>query len=519
MANVAWVADKLSRRERRLSAISDQQWGWNKIDGLTTIAFSYLVLPNLIFLFGWFRWPAALVLCGVLAHLLFRALATRPMAWRMEYAPGAALLILVAGAAWSAFGGGSHFVYANPDWQVRDAVLGDLVFADWPVHYLSPEGTELILRSAIGYFLPPAVFGRVFGIEYLDVAIYAWTSAGVLIFLFLLPLPRQAGWPLVWGLLITLFFSGMDFVGQLIATESLPLFPLRLEWWVPLSYHSLTNQLLWAPNHCLPVWIGSVLMLRHFNSPDFLRMSAALLPLTLIWTPFAALGLLPVALLGAAQSFRKWSWRNLPVGAVMSGLIFSAPLILFLTLDTNQIDTRIAGTTPTGFVYYTMQTASLHSYLLFITCEFLFLALVLAPHLRQSRDVFGLAVLILLALPLIRVGVHNDGLLRLSVPALIVLLVACLQTLLEPGRSLCRSSLGAACLFLAIGAHTAFNEFWRAATYHRWQADYRHTLADRQNGQPAAHYVGHLGSSPIKVLLKPLAAPVSRTGRSGPHRN
>jgi hypothetical protein len=488
------------------------------VDGLTVVALSYLALPNLIFLFGWFRWPVALVLCGALLHLLFRAVATRPMAWRLGYSPAAVLLILATAAAWAAFGGGSHFMYANPDWQVRDAVLGDLVFAEWPVHYLSPGGLELVLRSAIGYFLPPALFGRIFGIEHLELAVYVWTSAGVLIFLFLLPLPRQAGWPLAWGLLIAVFFSGMDFVGQLIATESLPVFPMRLEWWVPLSYPSLTNQLLWAPNHCLPIWIGTLLVLRHLNSQDFLRLSTALLPLTLIWTPFAALGLLPFALLGAVKSFRKWSWRSLPFDAAVSGLILSAPLILFLTLDANQIDARIAGTAPAAVVNYTMQSASLHSYLLFITCEFLFLALVLAPHLRQGRDVFGLAVVILLSLPLIRFGVHNDALLRLSTPALIVLLVACLQTLLEPGRSLSRSSLGVACLFLAIGAHTAFNELWRAATYTRSRADYLHTLADKQNGQPAVHYVGNPGTSPVRMLLKPLTVPVSQANRGATNK-
>lgn len=490
--------------------------GSTGIDGLTLLAVSYLAIPNLIFLFGWFRWPVALVLCGVLLHLLFRTIVTRSMTWRLDYTPGAAMLILATAMAWAAFGGGSHFMYANSDWEIRDAVLGDLVFAEWPVYYLSPGGVELVLRSAMGYFLPPALFGRMFGIEHLDVAVYAWTSAGVLLFLFLLPLPRRTGWPLAWGLLIILFFSGMDFVGQVIATESLPSFPLRLEWWVPLSYPSLTNQLLWAPNHCLPLWIGSALVLRHFNSPDFLRMSTATLPLTLIWTPFAAPGLLPFVLLGGAKALRKWSWRNLPLGAVSSALTFSVPLILFLTLDMHQIDARIVGTDPAGLVYYTMQEASLHSYLLFITCEFLFLALVVAPHLRQSRDVFALAVLILLTLPLIRVGVHNDGLLRLSAPALIVLLVACLQTLLEPGRSLSRSSLGIACLFLVIGAHTAFNEFWRAATYHHWQADYRLTLADKENGQPAAHYAGRLGSSPVTPLLKPLTSPASQAGRSAP---
>lgn len=513
MADVARVAVRLSDRDERLSEASAQGWGCNKVDGLTAVAFSYLALPNLIFLFGWLRWPAALVLCGALSHLLFRALATRPLAWHLDYAPAATLMIIAAGAVWAAFGGGSHFVYANPDWQVRDAVLGDLVFADWPVHYLSPEGAELILRSAIGYFLPPAVFGRIFGIEYLDIAIYVWTSAGVLIFLFLLPLPRQAGWPLAWGLLLAVFFSGMDFVGQIIATESLPLFPLRLEWWVPLSYPSLTNQLLWAPNHCLPIWIASVLVLRHLHSPDFLRMSTALLPLTLIWTPFAAIGLLPFVVLGAVKSFRHRPRRHLPFDAVASGMVYAVPLIIFLTLDANRISAGLATSAPAGIVSYTMQKASIHSYLLFVTCEFLFLALVLAPHLRRSRDVFGLAVLVLLSLPLIRFGVHNDGLLRLSTPALIVLLVACLQTLLESGRPLSRSTLGVACLFLVVGAHTAFNEFWRAATYPRTPADYRLTLADRQDGRPATHYVGQLGSSAASMWLKPLGRPASKAGR------
>jgi hypothetical protein len=55
-------------------------------------------------------------------------------------------------------------MYANPDWYIRDAVLGDLVNFEWPLHYLSAEGEPLILRSAIGYFLPPALFGKIFGL-------------------------------------------------------------------------------------------------------------------------------------------------------------------------------------------------------------------------------------------------------------------------------------------------------------------------------------------------------------------
>jgi hypothetical protein len=117
----------------------------------------------------------------------------------------------VTSCAWAVFGGGSHFMYANADWKIRDAVLGDLVNAEWPVHYLSADGAPLILRSAIGYFLPPALFGKIFGLAHIDLAIYAWTTLGVLIFLLMLPLPRRAGWRLALGLLLVVFFRGMDF--------------------------------------------------------------------------------------------------------------------------------------------------------------------------------------------------------------------------------------------------------------------------------------------------------------------
>jgi hypothetical protein len=89
----------------------------------------------------------------------------------------------------------------------------------------------------------------------------------------------------------------------------------------------------------------------------------------------------------------------------------------------------------------------------------------------------------------------------------VILLLVCLQTLLSQDRSGFPVTLWIACLFLIIGAHTSFNEFWRAATFRRWLPDYHRTLAERQGGQPAAHYVGRLTSSPLKEWLKPIPEP------------
>jgi hypothetical protein len=163
------------------------------VDGLTALALAYLAFPNLIFLFGWFRLPIALLLCSAMIYFIARVFRPWPAVWRSQHAWSAVILLIVTSGAWAAFGGGSHFMYANPDWYIRDAVLGDLVNAEWPAHYLAADGTPLILRSAIGYFLPLALFGKLFGLAHLDLAVYAWTTLGVLIFLLMLPLPRRVG--------------------------------------------------------------------------------------------------------------------------------------------------------------------------------------------------------------------------------------------------------------------------------------------------------------------------------------
>lgn len=462
-------------------------YGSQDPDSQTIGALLYLAAPTIIFATGWFCWPIALALIAATAAALLSVLRASRKFPGHGFSVPALILIVSATLGWTAFGGGSHFVYANPDWFVRDVVLADLINRPWPVIYQVGE-TECLLRSAIGYFLPLALFGKMFGTTHLDWAIYAWTAAGVLISLLLLPLPRSAGWPLAMSLLIVILFSGMDFLGQVIATESMPLFPMRLEWWVPLSYPSLTNQLLWAPNHCLPIWISSLLLFRHWQSPKLPAVLVALLPLSLIWTPFAAIGVAPFALLGIALQLRKSgrisvSWYELAAGAVIA-----LPVGLFLITDLGSVNAATVASETGDAVSYTLKNATFREYALFVVCEFLCLALVLAPHVKHERGAFWLAVALLLALPLFRLGPSNDLLLRLCAPSLLVLLIASLEIMVWRTPYIALSSRIVPCLILAIGAHTAVNEFWRALSYHRWLPNYTMTLADTQEGHILPHH-------------------------------
>ena len=395
---------------------------------------------------------------------------------------------------WTAFGGAGHFGYANSDWFVRDAVYADLFKNAWPVAYGTDAGTPLILRSAIGYFLPPALLAQWLGQAWADLLLYAWTAIGVVLFLAMLPLAERLGRRLILCTLIVVFFSGMDFLGICFATGEPPIFPLRLEWWTYFSYSSLGGQLFWAPNHSLPLWLGTVLYIRHATSPEFGRLATTYVPLTLIWTPFAAVGLAPFLLLYAVRWWHTRSpWPH--TLQLVYALTICTLFAIFLTLNIAHIETK------TGISHARGGAAFWQAYPLFVTIEFLTLALLLWARIKTIGANFVLAVAILLALPFTFFGPSNDLLLRASVPPLLILLGHVLSLFNQKAAQV-RSLPWAILLVLILGAATPFNEMWRAANWKTRPANYDMTLVDVNQGNYPPHYIGKLDLPWLASMLK-----------------
>lgn len=470
-------------------------------DKLTALAVVYLALPALIFIGGWLRPAFALGLLALCIVALSRYIAStwgRPI----HHTPWAVLLIALFAFSWSIFGGAGHFFYANPDWHVRDTILGDLTLSAWPPAYSIHDGTFHILRSAIGYFLPAAALGKVLGKPWLDSLLYLWTALGTTLFLLLLPLPRRACWALFGLLLVTAFFSGMDFLGGVLVTGDLPIFPLRLEWWVPFSYTSLTGQLYWAPNHALPLWLTTALFYRHWGHPQFGRLTVVLMPLLVIWTPFAVIAPLPFLALAAARWWQRGGRLN-TIGATalewLAGIALSYVCIRVMTLDVAAIPgapTAQVTSRPDSFVL---------DYLIFALMEFAILALLLSRELKHSHGLLWLSFAILALLPFYQFGPSNDSLLRLSTPPLVILLCLLLSQLQQWNDLELRRLPGTAWIIfvvILIGACTPFNEIYRAATFRRMPTNYGMSLVEEQHNNEPPHYVGKLNRVDVSALLK-----------------
>lgn len=484
---------------QRLRAI-DEVHSTHAPDGITAATLIYLALPNLIFLAGWLRPVAAIPMLALTLLAMIQFLRREDMRWRVPQSTGACVMIILVAFAWASLGGAGHFFYANPDWLMRDKVLGDLTFSDWPPAYSVAEGQLHILRTSMGLFLPAAIVGKLAGIGSVDLALYCYTAVGCSLFLLLLPLPTRPGRLLFGLLLVTIFFSGMDFLGAVLVTGSPPIFPLRIEWWVPLCYPSFTGQIYWAPNHAIPLLLLAALFYRHWGQSAWPALFLILLPMTVIWTPFAVAGILPFVGLATLRWFargQRWADARITVWQLIAAVLTTWLTVRLMTLDIEAMPNA------PGREVAQNPDSRILDYLLFILMEFAVLALLLARNLRHSHGLFWLSCIVLTLLPLHGYGPTNDTMLRLSIPGLVFLLAIALDQIQHwASQRTFPASTWAIGFILLIGANTPFNEMWRAYSFKRIAPDYEQSLVEFHWNTEPPHYVGRLDRSDLIAVLR-----------------
>lgn len=474
-----------------------------QLDTLELAALAYLLLPLVVFLGTWLRWPVALVLEGLLGLSVWSvARHSRPAAGL----PLPARLWLLAGAvalAWIALSGLAGYLPLNRDWNVRMAVLRDLTVGEWPVSYGPVEGGEAVLRFSPGYYLVPALFGKWAGVEAARTMLALWTLGGVLLFFGLVlgeSAERRA--PLVALLLAVLvLFSGMDCAGWWMINGDLPGYGQHIEWWNGwVQYSSQTTLLFWVPNHALPAWLLTAVVWRHRNDGLALAPAAALMLATALWSPLAGVGVAPLVLGCSLRGQPPRAWlRELFRPAVLAVLPAMLLLAKFVTFGMPpKAGDEAAGT---ALDQLGLTPAPVYMLLSFMLLEWGSCALVLAAAVGGARRVpwyFWIMVLELLALPLLHYGPGNDLVMRGGIAPMTLLVLAAAAALTArttPARW--RWTLA---LLLLLGSVTPLTEMQRATLPgSRWPDDGR-SLAERA-GMPW-HYVGVLSSGWMQAVLR-----------------
>jgi hypothetical protein len=497
------------------------------LDALDRTAVAYLCLPLVIFLSGWLQIWAAIPLVACLAYALKPLAAPVPAgAGRLPITRMQLAVAIAVGCAWSVCGGTAHWVFANSDWHLRDAVLHDLVLGQWPVGYGTLDGRETLLRAPIGYYLPAALLGKWGGLRAAHFALAAWTAMGATLFLLqvLSLTPARIGAALT-AAAVVVFFSGLDIIGSLL---NVPHFiahwdvTRHLEWWAgSYQYSSMTTQVFWVPNHALSAWLTVGLLCR-WPVCEGSRAAAceprgtaldSLLPMLVVAvalsSPLAALGIVPFVLARAlAGMAQERSARLLDprvwVPALLVGIVVGA----YLTLDSGRIPRGWAlGSSGSGAADI---ARDLFRHVEFFVFEAGLLGLAILAIRRSGQVVLALVVLALL--PLARFGAANDFVMRASIPSLAVLAIgACLALLGDAASAggvpaaaahagVIRKKMLLGCL-LVVGAVTPFQEFARAALMRAWPINLEATLIGAACGLYPAHYVARLsGQAALHIL-------------------
>ena len=433
-------------------------------DRLTLVVTAYLVLPGLLFLAGW-----AELLFGLLAGAAGVAALLLAPGWRRRWplGVGATMLCLALGMLWAAPTGTHHLVYSTADWQVRDAVLRDLSAGPWPVVYEGGGGgRHWLLRAPLGFFLPAGLAGRLAGFGAAQVALTAWAALGLALVLALLATLARAldpGRPWrAFALVAGVFagFHGLDILPNIgldwvWGTGPLDSWGRGGEWWARLfQFAGHVTALLWAPNHAVPAWLVSLLVLRHWRRPAFMRGAALPLAAGAFWSPVGVAG---AAVLAVAALLRRNAGAALRASFAPANLLalgFALPLCLYLVAG--------MGTVPHGPLLWTHPPLpAVGRWAVFVALEVLCWAGLAAVLVRGW--LFGASVAMLCLLPAYVFGPGNEMTSRGGLAPLAVLAVAVATALLAaPARlsraqRLARTGLLACAALAAVGSATEFS--------------------------------------------------------------
>ena len=450
-----------------------------KFNLFNAIVYLYVLLPIMIFLLGWTRWFIAIPGVIVLAICWFRMSKDdlmfdlpKPDKHQMEILVFVLMMIVL----WVYLSGIGKFVFQNTDHDCRNPIFDILVNYKWPAtrQMLTETGmTTKGLIYYIGFWMPAAVVGKLFGLTAGYCFQAVWAVIGIfLVYMLISSILKEIK---IWPLLVMIFFSGMDILGYFLVNGSFEnLHPAdHLEWWCNFQFSSMTTQLFWVFNQAAPAWLICLLIYKQKKN----KYIAVLLGCALLCSTLPFVGMLPFVvywvfsrnyeLSEGLSKWRIWIKDTFSLENIFGGGI--AGIISFIYLIGNEASQNIVSTSSSND-----KRAILCIYILFIIIEIgCYFA---AIYQYQKRNpLFYISFLWLCFCPCMRVGFGADFCMRASIPALFMLMMMVMQTLQKSKRERNLPVLISLIVILLIGSVTPWHEIIRTTS---------NTMTAYRNHQP-----------------------------------
>jgi hypothetical protein len=414
---------------------------------------------NLLFALRLSAVAALVVIAGCVG--VWRLVASRPKPSAVLDAPlrprRLALCLLIALVVFI-LGGETHLFYANVDWLTRDAVLADLS-RTWSLPAYVEGGARYLLRAPLGLYMLPAAVGEIFGLTFAHVALLAQDTfllGGILYLMW----TASSGWRTIAVMLLWGGLSGLQRLPLLLQGKPLadvlatPIVPF--DQWHPLfQYSSTVTQMFWVPNHALPGWWITLLLLLYAQAEIDLAVVAASVGALTLWSPLAILPAIPSAAALAARRLPALVGQPRFWQGIATALAF-IPVAIYLVASAGSIAHEVTLSRSNFILLYSVFELIELPAALFVACNI--------RRLRAPlRGLFWINFAILLALPCFSFGPGNDLVMRGSIASLTIVAFCFGEVLFGPDRpALVGKAVGLA--IVAVGALCAAGEIGRAVT-------------------------------------------------------
>lgn len=392
------------------------------------IGYVYTLIPVYVFFVGYFKSYISVILTIILTYTLIQVQKNNSNKEYFNIKLGSIIIILIISGTWVYTSGVGGYWLQRADWQWRNALVNDLTNYSWPVIF--PD-TNTTLIYYFNFFLPSAVVGKIFGIDasYLTLLLFTWL--GVVISILLVTSLLKCT-EIKKILVLALFFISYGGLEQLRG-PIVQVFGLNRG--AAYQFSSNTTLLDWVTNQTIVVWIMIPILLKNRNIKNYAFNGFC----TLTSAPLPFCGYFLICIIDAVyqlytkykKEIKVWLFDCLSKVNLISSLVLIGAYYLFYSLNTSVNGYKDFS----GFGIYTPLSLLAKSYgsgqyITFMLFNFGLYAFLIYSQFKKNI-LYWCIVLSLLILPFFRVGFGWDFQMRATIPALFLLMIMCLDYILD----------------------------------------------------------------------------------------
>ena len=392
----------------------------------------YIILPIIIFLFGWTKWYIAVICCLAGAFCYKRMFSDNSLKKQDHNIKIIPIIFIVCCLVLIFVGylcGWGRWVIQTNDYEKHNAILADLTNRSWPVYY--HNGNEhSMLTYYIGQYILPSIIGKIFNsFRITEIVVFVWSVIGIiLVFLHLLSSLRIVHPVKQIGILvIMILFSPTSYLTRVIAGLTYAKqFPIIISEFVYISIEAKTciqyvsnyAQLSWAFPQVIVCWIIILLLI---DNKDNIRYYVPLILPAMIYSILSFSGIVIIAIFYALfillknRSVVAWFKQILSIENIIFAITVGSVFLSYYWGNVFSVKPDLV-----KFHFSAVHLAPWVFLVFYITCVLPYPLILVKRYYKNV--LFVISSVIIFILPLFCMGVFNDLMLRASIPAFFIIM-------------------------------------------------------------------------------------------------